>query len=710
MTLEEFARAVLFGTTLDDKLACPDLATLAALAPSPDAKPLAEIPRQPPRPERLASFGKSEFPRLELLRDDRARGEVLHFFANHELLALELMALVLLRFPEAPHAFRLGLARTIAEEQSHLRLYLERMRELGVDFGDLPLSDYFWKTMSAVRTPLDFVVQMSLTFEQANLDFSLFFRDEIAKTGDAKTAAVLDRVYREEIGHVKHGVAWFNRWREGAPGESDWEAYRRLLPPPLTPRRAKGFGFTVEGRREAGLSETFIEELKICSGSKGRPPELWLYNPYCEAEIARGGSGFSPTGGSRRLTADLEHVPMFLALEEDAVLVSERPSAKWLGGLQDAGFALPEFVETSGAEPLAKKITSPRLGGLEPWGWSPSAFDVFSPLRERLTDASGANGAWARRLLERGDFETSGLGKLFSKAWSARFLADWLATHPETRHSFGEASDVTALVATSWDEASRRVAELLAGGGTAMLKAPFGTSGLGVREARKQEELDGPLGGWARNTLEAQGALVVERRLAKTADLSLQLVVENDRVRLLEARRFVTGSRHEYRGTYLGKKLSGLDADHLRFVHSACPAWQELARDLGARLRGDGYEGPAGIDALVWRADDGSLKLKPLVELNPRWTMGRVALALEEHLAPGVAGLWAFVPVREIKARGKGHDGAEAFARKLATRYPPKLASGRLESGVLFTNDPLSARETLTVLATLPNPELETFL
>src|SRR5690242_15839850 len=127
---------------------------------------------------------------------------------------MELMALVLLRFPEAPFQFRLGLARIIQEEQSHLRLYLSRMKELGVQFGDLPVSDYFWNAMKGLKSPLEFVVQMSLTFEQANLDFSLFFMNAIKKVGDEKTAAVLDRVFREEIGHVKHGLIWFNRWRE----------------------------------------------------------------------------------------------------------------------------------------------------------------------------------------------------------------------------------------------------------------------------------------------------------------------------------------------------------------------------------------------------------------------------------------------------------------------------------------------------------------
>ena len=53
------------------------------------------------------------------------------------------MALVLLKFPEAPPEFRSGVLRTLKEEQMHTKLYLKRMAECGVDFGDLPVNGFF---------------------------------------------------------------------------------------------------------------------------------------------------------------------------------------------------------------------------------------------------------------------------------------------------------------------------------------------------------------------------------------------------------------------------------------------------------------------------------------------------------------------------------------------------------------------------------------
>src|SRR5262245_20092758 len=100
MVLHDFARSILFGTTLEEKLV---ETTITVAGPSGTA--LAEVPLFPGRPPRLREIGTEKFPSTKSLANPTTRGHVLHFFANHELLAMELMALVLLRFPEAPESF-----------------------------------------------------------------------------------------------------------------------------------------------------------------------------------------------------------------------------------------------------------------------------------------------------------------------------------------------------------------------------------------------------------------------------------------------------------------------------------------------------------------------------------------------------------------------------------------------------------------------------
>lgn len=700
MQLEEIAHDILFAGDLEKKLAFDE-----NFDDTPRRPALADVPRFPGRPAALSRLGKAEFPGINGLGEPSAHGRLLHFFANHELLALELMALMLLKFPEAPAPFRAGIARTMRDEQNHLRLYVGRMQQLGVGFGDLPVSDYFWNAMKGMTSPLQFVVQMSLTLEQANLDYSLFYQRAVAEAGDAATAAILDRVYREEIGHVKHGVTWFNRWRapsspdDTTTTEDDWDAYVRLLPAPMTPRRAKGPVFCGDPRREAGLSERFIRELGVFGGSRGRPPVFWIYNPLCDAEIARDRPGYTPAAPVRRLGLDLECLPAYLALDTDVVLVDELPRTAWLEEMRALGFRMPEFrLKEPRALPRETKIS-----GLEPWGWSPDPFARFQTWRERLIPADGANGGWCRDLLAHESFASTGLGEIFSKAWSAKFLHGWLERHPEAHAALGS-PETAGEVYTSWSAARDRLRRSFADGRRLVAKAPWGTSGTQNKRVLEESELESTLGGWIRRTIEAQGAIVLEPWLDNRADLSMQIEIGQTKTRVIGIRRFVNGPRLEYRGTYLDAGLKTLPTEILRFLHAApspLERWRDLARDLGEALRERGYRGPAGIDALVWRDAD-RLLLKPLVELNPRWTMGRVALALEESLAPGVPGIWAFVPVRELPARGLPADPAEA-ARALRERHPVRLqaagSSTRIAEGVVLTTDPERAREVLTVLA-----------
>ncbi|MFT4977073.1 MAG: uncharacterized ferritin-like protein (DUF455 family), partial [Myxococcota bacterium] len=284
MSLRQWAEQILTGQHLTDKLAkAPPLLVDTRPGPPlsiiiPPGRP-ACLPLSDPRP-------RAAFPGPGALADPRVRGEVLHYFANHELLALELMALVLLRFPDAPRAFRRGLADTMTEEQRHLSLYLSRMGELGVELGEIPVNDFFWRCLSRVDSPAAFIAGMSLTFEQANLDYALHYRDAFTSHGDVQTAALMEEVCADEVGHVRHGLRWLRRWKP--PGLDEWAAHAALLEHPLTLARARGRDFRRAPRREAGLPEAYIDRLEVYRHSKGRPPRIFYFNPGCEEEIVSG--------------------------------------------------------------------------------------------------------------------------------------------------------------------------------------------------------------------------------------------------------------------------------------------------------------------------------------------------------------------------------------------------------------------------------------
>ncbi|MCA9520597.1 MAG: DUF455 family protein, partial [Myxococcales bacterium] len=331
ISLRRYAETILYSDRLADKL------IVVGRFEDHDPGLALTAPRFPVRPKEIdlelnRHRAKVPFPTLRDLEEERFRGYVMHFFANHELLALELMALVLLRFPDAPTSFRRGIAQTMQEEQTHMRLYLERMRETGVEFGEIPVNDFFWNCIADMRDPLDFVARMSLTFEQANLDYSLYYQKAFGTLGDARTTEILDTVYRDEVGHVKHGLVWFNRWRD--PRETEWESYVKHLEFPLSPARAKGLEFDIETRRQIGFSEAFITRLELFSQSKGRPPRVFVFDPSVESYVAEAGRTYNPGAAAERLRRDLELVPIFLAAADDVVLVERPASDAFLLGLR----------------------------------------------------------------------------------------------------------------------------------------------------------------------------------------------------------------------------------------------------------------------------------------------------------------------------------------------------------------------------------------
>ena len=134
MRMREAAEQVLFGRTLEEKLQLSPV----DVDDSDPGKALA-TPDGPGRPEGLVATSdgvRADFPSENRLDEDAERGRMFHFLANHELLAAELMALVLLKFPDAPKEYRAGVYEAMREEQMHTLMYLRRMKECGIQFGE----------------------------------------------------------------------------------------------------------------------------------------------------------------------------------------------------------------------------------------------------------------------------------------------------------------------------------------------------------------------------------------------------------------------------------------------------------------------------------------------------------------------------------------------------------------------------------------------
>ena len=261
-TMADLCRRILEGGALSDKCANGDG---RAVADHADAD-VVDIDL-PARCDGLRMVdGAERLPPLRELHRADARVECLSRFAHHEMMAIEFFAWALLRFPSAPASLRRGMWAALLEEQLHLGLYLDRLKAHGAVLGDIPLSGYFWKLMPAIRAAPDplkaFLCGQGLTLEQANLDFTILYRDAFSLAGDVESAAVMQRVHDDEISHVRLARTWMCKGTNDADDTSDVDAYLAHVPFPLSAARAKGRRFEAGARRRAGLSEPFIALVK----------------------------------------------------------------------------------------------------------------------------------------------------------------------------------------------------------------------------------------------------------------------------------------------------------------------------------------------------------------------------------------------------------------------------------------------------------------
>jgi uncharacterized ferritin-like protein (DUF455 family) len=276
------------GTLTDVRAFCirllgnGDLETKLVPPMCPDGSPLADAAPGPPllvdRPVRAVGLelaaGAPPLPRPGELASPEARASCLARFAHHELMAVELFAWALLRWPELPAELRRGWLVALRDEQKHCGLYLERLYAHGSKLDDHVLSDYFWKHAPAIAAsphgPRAFLSAMGLTFEQANLDFSLLYRDAFREAGDEASARACQVIHDDEVGHVALAARWLERLSE--PDRSETERYSEAVPFPLSAARAKARRFDVAARRRAGLGEEFIDYVRSARSTQETQP------------------------------------------------------------------------------------------------------------------------------------------------------------------------------------------------------------------------------------------------------------------------------------------------------------------------------------------------------------------------------------------------------------------------------------------------------
>ncbi len=227
---------------------------------------LAEIgrgapPDRPARPARPLLLPPRDMPKRRAGGAPAGRIALLHALAHIELNAIDLAWDLIARFTDRslPRAFYDDWVAVAAEEAKHHALVAARLAELGAAYGDLPAHDGLWEAAQA--TAHDLLARLAvvpLVLEARGLDVTPAMILRLNRFGDAPSAAVLQVIYDDEIGHVATGLRWFT-WLCTARGAEPVATYQQLVR-----RHFKGAlkpPFNRGGRDAAGLAEHYYAPL-----------------------------------------------------------------------------------------------------------------------------------------------------------------------------------------------------------------------------------------------------------------------------------------------------------------------------------------------------------------------------------------------------------------------------------------------------------------
>jgi uncharacterized ferritin-like protein (DUF455 family) len=218
-------------------------------------------PPRPARPERPLLRPPKEMPKRRAFGSAAGRVALLHALAHIELNAIDLAWDIVARFRREPlpRTFFDDWVGVAAEEAVHFELLVLRLADFGARYGDLPAHDGLWE--SAAATADDLLARLAvvpLVLEARGLDVTPEMAATLERVGDPESAAVLRRIYRDEIDHVAAGVRWFDELCR-ARGLIPDETFRQVVP-----RYFKGElkpPFNHEARTAAGFPARYFEPL-----------------------------------------------------------------------------------------------------------------------------------------------------------------------------------------------------------------------------------------------------------------------------------------------------------------------------------------------------------------------------------------------------------------------------------------------------------------
>lgn len=260
-SLFDAAYRCLMADTIDTKLKLTERTMQAwrtgalSLTSPGDVKPIS-TPGRPPQPVLVAPDAVPK----RSVGTKAGWIALIHAITHIEYNAINLAWDAIYRFRNLPECYYSDWIRVATEEAYHFCLLRQRLQDLGSDYGDLPAHDGLWEM--AARTAADPLLRMALVprvLEARGLDVTPGIISKLRQAGDHQTAAVLEIIWRDEIGHVAIGSHWFQYFctQRGLDAEL---TFRDLVQQYFTGQISGPLHHTA--RQQAGFSKTELDELE----------------------------------------------------------------------------------------------------------------------------------------------------------------------------------------------------------------------------------------------------------------------------------------------------------------------------------------------------------------------------------------------------------------------------------------------------------------
>jgi len=304
-------------------------------------------------------------------------------------------------------------------------------------------------------------------------------------------------------------------------------------------------------------------------------------------------------------------------------------------------------------------LSAPK-GFLFPWGWSPSAHKLLSPLKSGCCPEFSNSSVVEWSEIHR---------ELYSRKSALTILQSIVEEYKSD--ALLSIDDLPEICTTH-----EQIIALQQKWGKVVVKAPWSSSGRGLQILR-QNEYNQTNRQVITGYLKQQGFVVVEPWHNKVLDLSFQFFsFGNGLIDYRGLTSFSTDHSGRYIGNHLQELPSDLAPDVKEFLHQNIPEIKKkLYNALLASNYSTDYYGWLGVDVLIFKSSDGKLGFHPCLEINCRFTMGAVALGLRNHLAENAIGEFRIIHGKE------GHFAQ--FCEEMMKKEPLIVENGKITSGFL---------------------------